>query len=65
MLRPYIQLFTSEMELIILNVDGPLIKVSIADGRMLILQFMGILSFFIVAIMKPFKRAGGTHDIEC
>ena len=39
-------LFISEMELRILNIDGPLIKVSKTDGRRLILHYVGILSFF-------------------
>ena len=53
------------MELEILNIAGPLIKVSISDGRRLILHYIGILSFFMVAILKPSKVAGGTQDIEC
>ena len=65
MLRPYIGLLISEMELMILNIAGPLIKVSITDGRRLILHYICILSFFMAAILKPFKMAGGTQDIEC
>ena len=65
MLRPYIYLFISEMELRILNINGPLIKVSLTDGRRLILHYIGILSFFMAAILKPSKMAGGTQDIKC
>ena len=53
------------MELRILNIPGPLIKVSITDGRRLVLHNIGILSFFMVAILKTSKMAGGTKDIEC
>ena len=53
------------MELNILNIAGPLIKVSITDGRRLILHYLDILSFFTAAILKPSKKAGGTQDIEC
>ena len=52
------------MELRILNIAGPLIKVSITDDRRLILQYIGIF-FFMAAILKPSKMAGGTNDIEC
>ena len=34
------------MELRILIIDGPLEKVSITDGRRLILHYIGILNFF-------------------
>ena len=52
------------MELTILNINGQLIKVSIMDGRRLILHYIG--SFFImVAILKPSKMVDGTQDIEC
>ena len=47
-----------------LNINGPLIKVSIPDARRLILHYIGILSFFMAAILKPSKMAGGTQDIE-
>ena len=53
------------MELRILYIGGPLIKVRITDGRRLILDYIGILSFFMAAILKPSKMAGGTQDIEC
>ena len=53
------------MELRILNIAGPLIKVSITDGRRLILQYIGNLSFFMAAFLRPSKMAGGTKDIEC
>ena len=53
------------MELESLNIAGSLIKVSITDGRRLILHYIGILSFFMAAILKPSKVAGGTQDIEC
>ena len=55
----------SEMDLRILNIAGPLIKISITDGRRLILHYTGILSFFMAAILKPSKMADGTQDIEC
>ena len=53
------------MELRILNIAGPLIKVSIIGGRRLILHYIGLLSFFMAAILKPSKMAVGTQDIEC
>ena len=53
------------MELRILNIDVQLMKVSITDGRRLILHFIGILSFFMAAILEPSNMAGGTQDIEC
>ena len=53
------------MELRSLNIAGRLINVSITDGRKLILHCIGILSLFMAAILKPFKMAGGTQDIEC
>ena len=52
------------MELRILNIGGPLIKVSITYGRRLILHYIGILSSFMVAILKSSKMADGTQDIE-
>ena len=55
----------SEMDLRILNIAGLLIKISITDGRRLILHYIGILSFFMAAILKPSKMADGTQDIEC
>ena len=53
------------MEMRILNINGSLIKVSISDGRGLVLHYIGILSFFMAAILKPSKMAGGTQNIEC
>ena len=53
------------MKLIVLNIAGRFIKISIIDGRRLILNYIGILSFFMVAILKPPKMADGTEDIEC
>ena len=53
------------MELRILNIVGSLIKVSITDGWRLILLYIGFLSFFMAAILKPSKMASGTQDIEC
>ena len=53
------------MELMILNIAGPLIKVSITDGKRLLLHYIDILSFFMAAILKPSKMAGGTQDIDC
>ena len=52
------------MELRILNIAGLLIKVSVTGGRRLILHCIGDLSFFMAAILKPSKMAGGTKDIE-
>ena len=52
------------MELRILNIAGPLIKVSITDGRGLILHNMGIVSILMAAILKPSKMAVGTQNIE-
>ena len=52
------------MELRILVIDGPLIKLSITDGRRLVLYYLGILSFFMAAIFKPSEMAGGAEDIE-
>ena len=42
MLRPYMELSISEMKVRILNLDVLLIKVSITDGRRLILHYIGI-----------------------
>ena len=53
------------MELRILNIAGPLIQVSITDGKRLILHCTGILSFFMAAILKPSEMVVGTQDIEC
>ena len=53
------------MELRILNINGPFIKVSITDGRRLILQYIDILSFSMAAILKPSEMASRTQDIEC
>ena len=49
----------------ILNIDGPLRKVSITDGRRLILHYISISSFFMAATLKPSKMASGTQDVEC
>ena len=65
MFRSYIKLFISALELRILNINVPLIKVSITDGVRLILHYKDILSFFMAAIMKPSEMADGTQDIEC
>ena len=46
------------MVLMISNIAGPLIKVSITDGMRLILHNIGILSFFMAAILKPSKMEG-------
>ena len=53
------------MELRILNIAGPLIKVIITNGRRLILHYIGIVSFFMAAILKPSEMADGTQNIEC
>ena len=65
MLRPYIKLLISEMTFKVLNIDFILIKARIIDGRRLILHYIGIFSFFMVAILKPSTMAGRTQDIEC
>ena len=51
--------------IVILNIAGLLIKESITDGRRLILHYIGVLSFFMAAILKPSKMADGTQDIKC
>ena len=53
------------MELSILNIADPLMKISITDDRRIILHYIGIVSFFMAAILKPSKMAVGTQDIEC
>ena len=47
------------MELMILNIVGPLIKISITVHRRVILHYIRILSFFMAAILKPSKMASG------
>ena len=47
------------MELRILNIAGPLIKVSITDGRRLMIHYISILSFLMAAILKSSKMAVG------
>ena len=47
------------MELKILNINGPFINVSKTDGRRLILHYIDIFYFFMAAILKPSKMAGG------
>ena len=39
-------------------IDVLLIKVSNTDGRMLILRYIGILSFFMAAILKTIQNGG-------
>ena len=46
------------MELRLLKINGLLINVSITYGRRLILHYIGILSFFMAAILKQSKMAG-------
>ena len=58
MLRPYISFLISEMKSRVLNKDVLLIKVSNTDGRMLILHYIGILSFFMAAILKTIQNGG-------
>ena len=41
-----------------LNIDDMFIKVSITDGRSLILHHIGILSFALVAILKTIQNGG-------
>ena len=54
-----------EMELRSLNINGLLFKVSITNCRRLVLHYIGILSFFMAAILKLSKMTGGTKDIKC
>ena len=56
MLRPYMELSISEMKVRILNLNVLLIKVSITDGRRLILHYIGI--FFTAAILKTIQNGG-------
>ena len=58
MLRPYIEILRLEMKLRVLIIDVLLIKVSNTDGRMLILHYIGILSFFMAAILKTIQNGG-------
>ena len=53
------------MELMILNIVCPLIKISKTDRRRVILHYIRILSFFMAAILKPSKMVGWTQDIMC
>ena len=45
--------------------DFLFIKVSITDGRRLILHYIGSLPFFTAAILKTIQMAGRTQAIEC
>ena len=56
MLRPYIKILISEMKLRVLDIDLLLIKVSITDGRRLILHYIGVLSFFTAVILKTIQN---------
>ena len=47
------------MDLRILNIAGPLIKVSITDGKKLILHYIAILTFSMAANLKPSKMGVG------
>ena len=58
MFRPYNKFLISEMRLRVLNIDVLLIKVNNTDGRMLILHYIGILSFFMAAILKTIQNGG-------
>ena len=58
MLRPYIKLVISEMKLRVLDIDVLRIKVSITDGRRLILHYIGSLPFFTAAILKTIQNGG-------
>ena len=58
MLRPYIKILRSEMKPGVLIIDVFLIKVGNTDGRMLILHYIGMLSFFMVAILKTIQNGG-------
>ena len=42
----------------VLNTDVLLIKVSITDGRRLILHYAGFWSFFMAAILKTIQNGG-------
>ena len=53
------------MEIRILNIDGLLIKVSITDGRKLILHHIGMSSFFLAVILKTFQNGGWGQAVEC
>ena len=46
------------MELRILNIAGPLIKVSKTDGRRLILHYVSILSFFDGGHLETIQNGG-------
>ena len=46
MLRPYIKILRSKMKSSVLIIDVLLIKVGNTDGRMLVLHYIGILSFY-------------------
>ena len=65
MLKPYSKLSVSEMELIILNTDVRCIKVSITDGKMLILHYIGIFHFFMAAILDTIQNGRLAQDIAC
>ena len=56
MLRQYIKLLISEMKLRVLDIDVLLIKVSITDGRRLLLHYIGILPFFTTAVLKKHPK---------
>ena len=58
MLRPYIKVLRSEMKLRVLTIDVLLIKVSSTDGRMQLLYYIGILSFFMASILKTIQNGG-------
>ena len=58
MYRPYIKILRSEMKLRVLIIDVLLIKVSNTNAWMLILHYIGILSFFMVAILKTIQNGG-------
>ena len=51
MLRSYVKIPIQEM-FRVLNIDVLLIKVSITDGRSLILHHIGILSFFHIGYLE-------------
>ena len=52
MLRPYNKFLLQDMKFRVLNIDVLLIKVSIKDGRLLKLHYIGILSIIMAQILK-------------
>ena len=59
MLRPYNKFLLQDMKFRVLNIDVLLIKVSIKDGRLLKLHYIGILSIIMAQILKKNIQNGG------